>query len=114
MAKIKKKDPQQKNNNIAIHDVLKSAIKDPDVCKIYANSFINIASQNDVTIVLNMFDEPRAVVTLSLPMAQELGVQLLKAIGSIKEDSSACVSSQILDQGGNYDPESQQDANSGE
>ncbi len=64
---------------------LKSALKDPEIQKIYANGFSNAMGIGDIMILLKNSGKPIAVLNLSYTVAKTLSMKLGALISQLED-----------------------------
>lgn len=69
---------------VEVKTMLRDAMRNKDVFKTYANAFGVIASETEITLVLNWMDETTAVVSLPLSTAHALAAHIIQASANIE------------------------------
>lgn len=69
----------------------RAAMGNPMVPKLYANTFTNVVSPTDVSLLFGLHGTPAAVVSLSYPVAKALSEKLAQAITEFEEKTGSKV-----------------------
>jgi hypothetical protein len=78
----------------------RAALGNPIVPKVYANTFTNVVSPTDVTLLFGLHGTPSAVVSLSYPVAKALSGKLIEAIKEYEEKTGLKVpEAEMLEKG---------------
>lgn len=83
MAEEQDKETEQPNSEK--NEEFWDAVSNPGVEKIYANSFIVVTGGDDCAIVFRMFNQPKSVVSMTLPRAKRLAESILSALQDAEE-----------------------------
>jgi hypothetical protein len=73
------------------------------VPKFYSNSFTNVVSPTDVTLLFGLHGTPATIVSLSYPVAKALSVKLSQAVSEFEEKTgSKVIEAEVLEK--NFQP----------
>jgi hypothetical protein len=75
MAEEQDKETEQPNSEK--NEEFWDTVSNPSVEKIYANSFMVVTGSDDCAIVFRMFNQPKSVVSMTLPRAKRLAEAIL-------------------------------------
>lgn len=65
--------------------MLRVALRDPSVPKVYGNQFFTFVGSHDVAIMFGVMGVPSAVLNLSYPLAKTLATSLTQAIADYEK-----------------------------
>ncbi len=72
-------------------DPVSAAFSDPNIRKIYANSFAGGVSTADVFVILFSSNTPQAVVQLSYTVAKTMGQELMRIVGELEKQTGQTI-----------------------
>lgn len=68
-------------------DRLEAALGDPDLARVYVNSFLAFSSNADVGVILEHTGKPAALLNMSYTLAKTLSEKLGEIIASIEQQT---------------------------
>ena len=75
----------------AIVDPIAAAFSDPNVRKIYVNSFAGGVSTADVFVILFSSNAPQAVLQMSYTVAKTMGQELTRIVGELEKQTGQTI-----------------------
>jgi len=84
---VEKKESSEKEEKDSVQNKIAYAIESEEVPKIYANGFTNFLNNSDIGIILQLNNQPKAVINISYTLAKTLHEKLGHMVKEFEETS---------------------------